>query len=317
MSHDPQVDGSEVRKALFGSYREYLKGLREFNDSSLENQQQVRRELQNRYHGVLPILTEMLHGYFFYHLTPLMNMLPEDEDYPEIVWVRKWFIEPEINEEETKYLPQYIVKATAEALASQCQVVNVFWESVCFSLLPVFKQCFEVNNFLKFGFVSKRFNAWIIRVVGDPKMCPNSDLRLQMLLLYRWLLKVDNDNHEEAIESLIMVCSFVDSNMDTINIVDMSDIIQCMWKFTEIEMLDTFLMQFGVRITTKLSLHRKMREQILIHDLSFYQLLDTAISGFELTQFRVSDIKLPFSDLMLTTSYLVCFSLFIKFSWAY
>ena len=138
-----------------------------------------------------------------------------------------------------------------------------------------------------------------------------------MLLLYRWLLKVDNDNHEEAIESLIMVCSFVDSNMDTINIVDMSDIIQCMWKFTEIEMLDTFLMQFGVRITTKLSLHGKMREQILIHDLSFYQLLDTAISGFELTQFRVSDIKLPFSDLMLTTSYLVCFSLFIKFSWAY
>ena len=46
---------------------------------------------------------------------------------PEIVWLRKWFIEPEINEEETKCLPLYIVIAAAEALASQCQVLNGFW----------------------------------------------------------------------------------------------------------------------------------------------------------------------------------------------
>ena len=186
-----------MKNQVFGSYREYLSVLRLFNDLSLENQQRIRRELQNRHHGV-PILMEMIHGYFVYHLTPLMNMLPEDEDYPEIVWVRKWFTDPEINEEETKYLPQYIAKAAAEALASQCQVLNGFWESLCWSLLPIFKECFEVNHLLEFGFVSERFNAWIIRVVGDPEMCPNSDLRLQMLLLYRWLLKVDDDNREQA-----------------------------------------------------------------------------------------------------------------------
>ena len=40
-------------------------------------------------------------------------------------------------------------------------------------------------------------------------MCPNADLRLHMLLLYRWLLKVDDDNCEQAIESLMLACSFV------------------------------------------------------------------------------------------------------------
>ena len=35
----------------------------------------------------------------------------------------------------------------------------------------------------------------------------------------------------------------------------MSDI-RCFWKFTEIEPVDTYLMQFGVRISTKFRLHR-------------------------------------------------------------
>ena len=46
-------------------------------------------------------------------------------------------------------------------------------------------------------------------------MCPNPDLRLQMSLLYGYLLKVDDDdNREQAIDSLILACSFLDSHMD-------------------------------------------------------------------------------------------------------
>ena len=45
----------------------------------------------------------------------------------------------------------------------------------------------------------------------DPEMCPNSDLRLQMSILYGYLLKVDDNNREQAMDSLILACSFLDS----------------------------------------------------------------------------------------------------------
>ena len=48
----------------------------------------------------------------------------------------------------------------------------------------------------------------------------------------------------------------------------MSDFIGCLWKFKEIEPVDTYLMQFGVQISTKFRLYRNARQQILIHDLS-------------------------------------------------
>ena len=112
--------------------------LAKFDDLILENRQHVRREIQNHYHWMPSLIMEILKDYFVFQLTPLMNMLPEDEDYPDFVWLRKWFTEPEINEEETKCLPLYIVKAAAEALASQCQVLNGFWgeyAGICFQFL--------------------------------------------------------------------------------------------------------------------------------------------------------------------------------------
>ena len=100
----------------------------------------------------------------------------------------------------------YTVKEVAEALASQCQVLNGFWESLCWNLLPIFKEYFELTSF-----VSDIFNCWIFRVVGDPEMCSDPDLRLQMLVLYRKLLKVDDNNREQAMDSLILACSLLDS----------------------------------------------------------------------------------------------------------
>ena len=55
-------------------------------------------------------------------------------------------------------------------------------------------------------------------------------------------------------DSLILACSVLDSKGKNFVIVDMSDIIRCFWKITEIEPVDTYLMQFGVRISKALFL---------------------------------------------------------------
>ena len=76
-----------------------------------------------------------------------------------------------------------------------------------------------------------------------------------ILETYGYLLKVDDDdNREQAMDSLILACSVLDSKGKNFVIVDMSDIIRCFWKITEIEPVDTYLMQFGVRISKALFL---------------------------------------------------------------
>ena len=57
-------------------------------------QQQFQRELQNRvpeFQNRVSLMMEMLHEYFVHQLAPLMNMLPEDVDYPDscYLWILK------------------------------------------------------------------------------------------------------------------------------------------------------------------------------------------------------------------------------------
>ena len=72
---------------------------------------------------------------------------------------------------------------------------------------------------------------------------------------YRYQLENRRDWERDTTTTLPRVW-YLNSYPPLLLFVDMSDIIRCFWKFTEIEPVDTYLMQFGVRISTKFRLHR-------------------------------------------------------------
>ncbi|CAL4075046.1 unnamed protein product, partial [Meganyctiphanes norvegica] len=167
-------------------------------------------------------------------LAQLMTLPPRNDHHPDVVWLYKWLAHPERSVEEFKHVVGklqenvrlvmtrqferytengcggnsfYVARAGLEALASRCPVLEGPWEQVTKDILSVYDY---TKSGGWYGPGSNKLNDWIIRIVADSALCPNPELRLQLLDLYNKLLKINKGNRKRALESLMSAFSFLD-----------------------------------------------------------------------------------------------------------
>ena len=153
------------------------------------------------------------------------------DDHPSVQWLFKWFSLPERTADEFYYVVGslldkithyargeaiYVLRAAAEALAVRCPVLDGRWDDVAWVIAG---DLGEWKN-KSYGQGSSRLSNWIIRVVGDPKLCPSPCLRLRMLLMYRTIVKFDSHNRTKALEAMM----FTFASLDRKGQVDLIDI---------------------------------------------------------------------------------------------
>ena len=176
-------------------------------------------------------------------LSELTELNEGKDDHPSVQWLFKWFSVPGRTANEFFYVVRdmrdkvtnydedkaiYILRAAAEALAVRCPVLEGRWYDVAWTITYNLGEW----RYKSYGQGSSRLSNWIIRVVGDPKLCPSSSLRLQMLLLYRTLVKFDSNNRTKALEAMMFTFSSLDrkEQKDFIDI-KTDNIIDCMTLF--------------------------------------------------------------------------------------
>lgn len=102
----------------------------------------------------------------------------------------------------------YLGIAAVEALATRSHVLVGPWETLAWLALVS-------NYFYKPGinnFASDVFSNWLINVIGDIHLCPNSHLRFQLLYLLKNMVSPSDYNQITTLNSLVSVCSIVSSD---------------------------------------------------------------------------------------------------------
>ena len=56
-------------------------------------------------------------------------------------------------------------------------------------------------------YASDRFCTWIINVIGDPEFCPNSFLRIELLIVFYHITNKEFFKHPKILESVLSACS--------------------------------------------------------------------------------------------------------------
>ena len=102
----------------------------------------------------------------------------------------------------------YLCKVAAEALAARCPVLEGSWETAAWYVEA--SNCNYLSS--DYGFASDRFSSWIINIIGDPDLCPNSYLRWNLINLFRRMVNPDKHDQSQAIMSMMFTCSTLDLN---------------------------------------------------------------------------------------------------------
>ncbi|CAL4111070.1 unnamed protein product [Meganyctiphanes norvegica] len=111
-----------------------------------------------------------------------------------------------------------LCKTASEALAMKCPVLEDSWELAAWALVMLID-----NNHNKYdhdySVASDCLTAWIIHVIGDPDICPNPYLRLELMILLTRKIDIYGCKRTQAIESVLSACSSL--NIEYISSVDM------------------------------------------------------------------------------------------------
>ncbi|CAL4064023.1 unnamed protein product [Meganyctiphanes norvegica] len=173
-------------------------------------------------------------------MTPILAelMTLKNKNHSAFEQLFKWLVDPQRTGEEFYYIigplrqhvakimqehfRQYVfnvdclIKVAMEALAVKCPTLEGPWELAAWTLVSeseLYYKVWELESGLftkeDFGPVSDHFSNWIICVIGDPDLCPNPYLRIELVSL---LLLVDLGLHNctHAFESLLAAFDSVD-----------------------------------------------------------------------------------------------------------
>ncbi|CAL4246154.1 unnamed protein product [Meganyctiphanes norvegica] len=220
-------------------------------------------------------------------LAQLLTIPPGIVHHHDMLWLYNWLADPECSVEDFIYVngdlgfdvmitmnrlfKSYVhgsgsinkSRIVIEALAVRCRVIEGPWERLAWSVIDSLES-YSAEQHAEYGHGSSKLSNWVIRNVGDSELCPNPNLRHKMLLLYRTLVKIDDDNREKALVSLMRACSSLDRYKQRFLIADIYDIVECLSLFDE----GNYLHQLDLKIAEKLKNHRNSRQYILMHDYS-------------------------------------------------
>ncbi|CAL4111280.1 unnamed protein product [Meganyctiphanes norvegica] len=183
-------------------------------------------------------------------LAELMTLGHGNEQHPAVKELFNWLVDPQRTGEEfahvigeladdvfmvmkarfLKYVYDegycmYLFKVAAEALAVKCPILEGSWEQAAWTLMTVsfIKHNFdiEVDNNLESEFhsdskepeysvASDCLSAWVIHVIGDPDICPNPYLRIELMWLLLRMVNINDCNRTQVIESILYACSSFD-----------------------------------------------------------------------------------------------------------
>ena len=151
-----------------------------------------------------------------------------------------------------------VIKTAAEALSVHSPVLEGKWEKVAWYIFGYLSKYYEM-----YGPGSSKLSNWIIRVVGDPMMCPDLSLRHTMVLQFRIMVNIHNGNSKQAQDSLMSVFSTLDGrDVDCITL-KLKDIMDLLVAFThnnypnKSHTSSQYLCKFDRNLAENLKQHRK------------------------------------------------------------
>ncbi|CAL4115480.1 unnamed protein product [Meganyctiphanes norvegica] len=112
-----------------------------------------------------------------------------------------------------------LCKVAAEALAMKCPVLEGSWEQAAWALVMLID--IKHNQFdYDYSAASNYLCAWIIHVIGDPDICPNTYLRFELMILLKRKVNLDGCNRTQAIESVLSACSSINTEYLSVNVLE-------------------------------------------------------------------------------------------------
>ena len=152
----------------------------------------------------------------------------------------------------------YLGKIAAEALAMRSPVLEGSWEATAWMLQGMNNK----YNSAEYGCASDQFITWIISVIGDSKLCPNSYLRIQLIDIFMVMADVNKHMTREALESVMSACSILKK-----------DYLQGEMNFegliNTLEMFNQLMIEFDENLSAKLHEDVNSRLRIILHDFGF------------------------------------------------
>lgn len=139
--------------------------------------------------------------------------------HPSINKVFKWLMDPQRTAIEFNYVVGpfgkykfdltgrfknlYLGLIAAEALAARDASLKGPWEHAGWFVVWLNKEyCREYN----YGIASNNLSDWIIRIMGDPDLCPNHSLRLELMNMFGRMISVKAENGSKAFNAVMTSC---------------------------------------------------------------------------------------------------------------
>ena len=163
-------------------------------------------------------------------LTEVATLECRNKDHPKIKQLYKWLLVPQRTAQEFCYvigpLIQHVVKSqrnafyyyvssvAAEAIAMRCPVLEGPWEEAAW-ILAIYGRLNSVYE--RFNDISSHVGTWLTSVIGDPDLCPNPYLRIELISLLQDISsKFSIQNRTDALESVLSAYSYL-NNLDNFN----------------------------------------------------------------------------------------------------
>ena len=89
----------------------------------------------------------------------------------------------------------YLGLVAAEALALRNPVLVGPWEEAAWFVVWLNNEYSKEYNY---GYASDILSEWIIRIIGDPVLCPNNTLRLGFMNMFSRMVCISHENGRRA-----------------------------------------------------------------------------------------------------------------------
>ena len=139
--------------------------------------------------------------------------------HPSISKIFKWLVDPQRTSHEFNYFvgPMgkykfdhsgrfknlYLGLVAAEALALRNPVLVGPWEEAAWFVVWLNNEYSKEYNY---GYASDILSEWIIRIIGDPVLCPNNTLRLGFMNMFSRMVCISHENGRRAFDAVMSAC---------------------------------------------------------------------------------------------------------------
>ena len=157
-------------------------------------------------------------------LGPILDILIElgpghYHSHPSIGKIFKWLVDPQRTSQEFNYFvgPMgkykfdhsgrfknlYLGLVAAEALAFRNPLLVGPWEEAAWFVVWLNNEYSKEYNY---GYASDTLSEWIIRIMGDPALCPNNTLRLGFMNMFSRMVCISHENGRRAFDAVMSAC---------------------------------------------------------------------------------------------------------------